>query len=714
MFLAALAILEGVWFVWFLLEPFPNFSSPARPDFCRLSLLVRAVPQVVPGVRWPETHLGRALDELRHVENLPARLPILLAAAFIAGSAIATGNLVLRGLRLRPSLDRRERLAVGFGLGTTSLGVATLIVGRMGLLHSWGIRLALAAPIVAELIARVREPGIVEVADSKTKPIPRSPWPAIGFVLVTGPFLLIMMLGAMLPAIDFDAIEYHLQGPKEYFQAGRIAFLPHNVYTSMPFSVEMLHLLGMEVVNDWWLGALVGQLLVAAFAPATAVMIGLTARRIGSSRAAWVAAVVYLTTPWVYRLAVLPYVEGPLCYFHAALLWAFTRGLRTQDSGLRTQEIRPGDDGLDSQSPVLSPQSSVLVGLLAGGAMATKYPGLISAVVPFSAWAVWASWRSRNWRIALGYAAGVALVMAPWLIKNVVDTGNPVYPLGYRVFGSRHWDPARDAQWSAAHGPKPIEAGALVRSVIEIAGRSDWQSPLYLALAPLAFLCRYSRRQTTLIGVYSVYLFLTWWTLTHRLDRFWLPILPPLAILAGLGSDWARSRTWTVFLTLILGAGIAMNAVFCSTALAALTDWMGDLATLRTSVPGQLNPALSRLEAELPTGSKTLLVGQAAVFHLDRPIVYNTVFNDETIETIVRGRSPEQAGEELRRLGISHVYVDWFEIDRYRSPGNYGYTPFVTPELFARLVDAGILNPPRRLGLRHELYEVTPAGPRPR
>ena len=28
----------------------------------------------------------------------------------------------------------------------------------------------------------------------------------------------------------------------------------------MPFGVEMLHLIGMEVVDDWWLGALVGQL----------------------------------------------------------------------------------------------------------------------------------------------------------------------------------------------------------------------------------------------------------------------------------------------------------------------------------------------------------------------------------------------------------------------------------------------------------------------
>ena len=102
--------------------------------------------------------------------------------------------------------------------------------------------------------------------------------------LVIAPFLVIMLLGAMLPAVDFDVLEYHLQGPKEYYQAGRIAFLPHNVYTNMPFGVEMLHLMGMEVLGDWWWGGLVGQLLVALFAPAAAVLIAAAAGRAGTPR----------------------------------------------------------------------------------------------------------------------------------------------------------------------------------------------------------------------------------------------------------------------------------------------------------------------------------------------------------------------------------------------------------------------------------------------
>ena len=108
-----------------------------------------------------------------------------------------------------------------------------------------------------------------------------------------------------------------------------------------------------------------------------------------------------------------------------------------------------------------------------------------------------------------------------------------------------------------------------------------------------------------------------------------------------------------------------------------------------------------------------MLVGQAAVFHLGRPIVYNTVFNEEAIEAIAKGKSPEEVGEGLRRLGVTHIYVDWHEIDRYRSPGNYGFTSFVTPELFNRLVEAGVLKAPRWLGSSQELFEVGPGRGKP-
>jgi hypothetical protein len=50
--------------------------------------------------------------------------------------------------------------------------------------------------------------------------------------------------------------------------------------------------------------------------------------------------------------------------------------------------------------------------------------------------------------------------------------------------------------------------------------------------------------------------------------------------------------------------------------------------------------------------------------------------------------------KKLADEGITHVYVCWREILRYRSPGNYGYTDFAAPERFAELEHLGILGKP--------------------
>jgi hypothetical protein len=688
---SSLASAELAWLFWFLIVPLRNANpvgTPTRSLMNRGWLLLKAFPEVIPDTRFRESYLGQALDELSHVENLPQRIPILLGAGLIAAAAIGIGDLVLRGLRLNRGLNPGERIALGFGLGTALLGVVTLIAGRLGWLNPWLIRAGLGLTASAGLLTAKPWHAVRRIRQ------PASWLPG----LVIAPFVLVMILGSMLPAIDFDSLEYHLQGPKEYFQAGQIAYLPHNVYTNMPFGVEMLHLLGMEVLNDWWWGALAGQLLVALFAPAAAMLIAATAYRAGSTRAAWIAAIVYLSTPWIYRLAVIAYVEGPLCFFHAALVWAAVVGAY---------------DKLIPRRPLWS-----LLGLLAGGAMSCKYPALISAVIPFGALALYDAWRRRSPALLLCYVAGWVVVIGPWLGKNVIDTGNPVYPLANTLFHGRHWNQARETKWVEAHGRRAVNAKELWDAVVDVAGRSDWQSPLYIALAPLALLRPGSRRLALALWGFVAYLFLSWWLLTHRLDRFWLPLLPSMAVLAGLGADWIRSRAWTILLGVILTITLMTNFTYLSTALAGLNEWTGDLMFLRRDMPRRLNPPLTAMDKELPDSARVLLVGQAAVFHINHRVDYNTVFNEETIETLAAGKTPEQFRLALEERHLTHIYVDWREIDRHRQPGGYGFTDFVTPARFADWVAAGILDQPRKVGLEQEpsgslvwprLYQIRPA-----
>ncbi|MDB5353053.1 MAG: hypothetical protein JWN86_4300, partial [Planctomycetota bacterium] len=632
-------------------------------------LVMSAIPEVVPGVTYAKSGLRQWVDNLRHVENLPQRGPIVLAALLIVAAGLGLGDLILRGLRVRSSLSWPEKISLTFGIGMIGLSLGTLILGRCGLLHPWIVRGVLL--VLAGNAGRFASGTAPRQTEGRAG--------AVGLVLITAPFLILMALAAMLPTIDFDAMEYHLQGPKEYYLRGKIAFLPHNVYTSMPFGVEMLHLLGMLVLGDWWRGALVGQLLIMIHAPMAAAMVGMAASRLASPRAGWFAAVIYLTTPWIFRLAALPYVEGPMLYYHAALIWGCTVALH----------------------PSLVRHWAIL-GLLAGGAMSCKYPALISAVIPFGLMAMC----TRSPKAVLGFALGVSVAIGPWLAKNIVDTGNPVYPLANKVFGGKPWSAARETKWQNVHGPRPPSWAALNDGLLDIAGRSDWQSALFIALGPLAFLRRESRKTAWILLSYVTYIFATWFLFTHRLDRFWLPVLPPLAILAGQGADWRRDRAWSIVLGLVTTVAIVTNFVYASTALTAFNEWTNSLVSLRTSVPKMLNKSLARLDTELPPGARPLLVGQAAVFHMNHEVVYNTVFDDEILETFARDRSAEDVRVSLIARGITHVYVEWPEIARHRKPGGYGYTDFIQPQVFARLVRAGVLEPMEPPGPDRELYRV--------
>jgi hypothetical protein len=122
------------------------------------------------------------------------------------------------------------------------------------------------------------------------------------------------------------------------------------------------------------------------------------------------------------------------------------------------------------------------------------------------------------------------------------------------------------------------------------------------------------------------------------------------------------------------------------------------LEALRTDVsdpaagqPGRVSAAHGYLNQNVPPGGAVLLVGDAQPFDLEMRTYYNTTFDDSVFEQLTRGRTAEERREPFRDRGITHVYVDWREIARYRSPGNYGFTDYVQPERFEELVADGIL-----------------------
>jgi hypothetical protein len=667
----------------------------------------------------------------------PQRIPILFVAGWMLAGVWGFGNLLLRTLKLRSHLRPLEKSIFAFGLGIS--GVSLLVLGT-GLLaqrvpgalsgETLGLSLFVFA-LVEFAVRRIPERSARQLSEQPASTSPGKPlrkrsesefdWSRLGEVLLRGQipfgllargivslttalFLVAMALGAMLPSRDFDVKEYHLQGPKEWFMNGSIEMLPHNVYTSFPFLTEMFHLLGMELSSDWYLGALAGKLVLMTFAPLTGLAVFAAADRLFDRKAAWAAMLIHLSTPWTYRISIIAYAEGGLTFFLMATVLAIIIRLQNQTDGTSF------DDGMDHPDTAPTGRLTLLIGLLAGSAMACKYPGLLSVVFPAAFVLLLLELKSpqaaplarRAAKMLIVFGVGCGITIGPWLLKNLYETGNPVYPLMNSVFHGIDWTPDLEANWKHAHGPPHYQPFDLLVKFYDVTLKSDWLSPLLFSLAPLALLTRWKRRVIGGLWLYVGFLFLSWWVLTHRLDRFWIPLIPVVALLAGGGVWWSTSRLWRYSAGTFVAFCVLFNLGFVTTGLCGPNMWLGDMEAVRDEAEGSAETVAYLNRMHLPTDAKILFVGEAQVFDVRFPLVYNTVFDISIFERWCSANEPgvpaadqkmkptEEIRQRLKAEGITHILVNWQEVLRYRT--TYGMTDFLAPWRFEYLQKEGILD----------------------
>jgi len=665
------------------------------------------------------------------------RLPLLAATAAILAIAAATGRLLLDAVYADRGLTRLEQIVFSMGVGLNVWSLHALAVGLMGQLQNRMILFLPALVVVPLAVWRWQAWSRLESSngrpghdpgggnDDPGNDDPGDDWPAWIRRLWIGccfPFAVLLVAEGMMPPWHFDTREYHLQVPKEWFRAGAVEFLPHNVYGNMPLGAEMHAVLGMAAMSGddaWWWGALVGKTVIASFAIWTALGLYATAARIASPTAAALAALAFLSTPWVVHVSVSGLIDGASAFYfllagYALVLWR--QAVAEQGSG---------DDAAREAGVRRTAFGRLLLsGFCAGAAVACKYPALLFLVVPLLLLLViHRSWGSRRWRDAMVFLLAVVCASGLWFAKNAVLTGNPTYPLLYEVFGGETRTAEKAEQWSRAHRtPQNADGqrfsfGQFRQSALQLVLESDFLSPL---LWPLALVGLFTWRRHPLVRAivgFAVFVFVCWWTVTHRVDRFLLPLLPPMCLLAGLSVGWSSTRLWRTGVFGLTIFAIVLNGLMVSSRVTADNRFLVSLSDLRRDVahesdPGwtRVHPAITWLNEHVEPGHRVLLVGEAQVFDLAVPALYNTCFDDCVFERLMQGRSAEERRAALLEHRISHVLVNWHELDRYREPGNYGYSDYVTRQLVRdELVRGEGLLRPVDLGLdpdNSELFEV--------
>lgn len=652
--------------------------------------------------------------------------PVAVVMVMLA-IACLVGHLTLDACRVTRHLDRLETVVLSVGVGLHALSLFTLVVGLMGQLRQpvWFVMFGVLT--VAGYVWRFRHgggllSGIIgrgtrarsRVTDAsmdregRVRELGRAtPWWSPRWWCAVVPFALVLCAGALLPPLDFDVLEYHLQVPKEWHLQGRVTFLPHNVYGNMPLGGEMLAATAMALMPgefSWWWGALAGKLAMATFTLLTTALLLAAGRRWFSRRAGVIAALLYISTAWVHVVSQNGLNEAVVgfylfaCFFVIRIWWDVDASRGGRSAGL-----------------------VVLAGLLAGAAVACKYTSVVLVVLPALVAVAWRS-RPRCLRDCLMLLLAVAAACGLWLGKNWYFTGNPTYPLLYRVMGGETRTAEKDAQWRQAHQVPRDSCGRRYgprqawQATLGVLGGSVWQNPLIVPFATLLVLRRDSR-SVQLYWLTLLFMFLVvWWAATHRLERFWVPTIPIMALLAAGGATWSSAWSWQRAASIVLGVGLVANFIFIVAPRPQIADnrYFVSLEQLRddprmTFPPDAYAPVAFRyLEEHVPAGSRALVVGNAAVFPLQVQVLYNTCFDDCTFENLFRDRTAQQRRTLLVERGISHIYIDWAELGRYRQPGNYGYSPYVTRELVhgELVAQQRLLRPVNVPGLEPELGEV--------
>ncbi len=338
---------------------------------------------------------------------------------------------------------------------------------------------------------------------------------------LTGALLLSTLPLALAPPHKFDALVYHLTLPLYYLKTGRIVYWPGNIFWGQPQVGHLSYLLAMRfggTLAATAFGWLVG--LVALLG-----LWGCVARPLGP-RVAWVAVAALLGGYSLAASLAWGYVDWHTVLFGWAALAALLFWLEER-----------------------KPKGLLLAGALAGFAVGVKYTA--GVVLLGGAALILMERRVHRWADLLRYLAAAALAVFPYLLKNFLATGNPLYPFGFPAgemssvrLGLYQGQPIEGNLWDLFLLPlRATLFGVENATLTGWPGYNSSLGPLLLGLAPLALLWRgnddhWGRVRT--VGLFALPGLLAWGVgsrLSGHLLRthLYFALFPAFAILAGYG-----------------------------------------------------------------------------------------------------------------------------------------------------------------------------------
>jgi hypothetical protein len=661
-------------------------SGKPRPPSRLLLTLAAVWAAVIAGI-WLALHSPFQIEFPLYSADVNARIAgslggflldcVLLALCTLASWALGDA-LLTRLWRSYFSAGERFVFAVGLGLGANiMLILGGGVLGGVNPVAAYvllGIELTLAVWLYGRKLPQARTQFRQSLSNWRTDAANWEKWVAwwlAGCCLLTA-FM------TFAPPLGWDALMYHLEAPRLYIQAGRIEALPRIGQASFPFGAEMLFLWGMLLRSEG-LGQSFSWLYGVLSIPACIIF----ARRffgqwgaVRARQAGILAAALYLSAYHVWLLMTWAYTDLMLAFYALLALHAILIAIENTTTGTNTAWL------------------GLLAGIMAGLSCGGKYTAITGAAGAMLGALVYAGLSrprpgyGKLIQAGVFYTIGGTLSFAPWLIRNILWSGNPVAPL---FGGIRGWAELEIRLLAGSDGGVPLTPDVILGRPFQmvLTGNNGntfnaTVSPLWLALAPLGIWAAF-RLKVVASAWLAVGITYIGWLAGIRLSaaadhtRILISTFPLLALITAAGLFEFLNLPFKRPTQVLRGVSTGVIGLYLAAAMLVISlfvvannplQYHAGLQTRSEWLSAQLSGhylLASSLNGSTPANSVIFMACEPRAYYFERKTYPDHNFCGQLLYYAERFPTAPELHAALRRDGMTHFLINWRLLDSIES-----------------------------------------------
>ena len=581
----------------------------------------------------------------------------LVVSLLIILVGFGLGKTILLRFQIR-TFSATEEFVLGTGLGLGTLSIEILLLGLLEQLTPlWlGVLLCLNLFIghkhVLTAVGSIPRIGVVLLHEWRTL----TNFERVLIVIIF-PIAIMTLIQSMTPPWAYDALMYHLEGPRQFLSSERITSYTNQWWLNFPFGIEMLFTLGMALGND-----IVPKILHFSLGCLFLGTAFVFADQQFGNRSGWLSVAILLGIPILPIWGSIANIDYGWAAFEVLTIFAIIKWIDNR-----------------------SAKWLILGGLYGGFALSTKYLA-IGGFFVLIVLIIYCSRRdphSRIIRYCFTFVTPALLIASPWYLKNWISLGDPVFPF---LLGGNQLNIQRMRMLVSS-----------INSFVTFESMADWillpirlysNPELFSEISPsqsqpsllFALILLYPLVQhlsiTSMIVILSLMHILLWVftlpNLRYLLPTYFLLSLVSTYMLSKLGS--IRIRRITLILPLRIFVLFHLLASLFIQIGFFVQNRPYDVITgreTRSEFLGRMIPtfnAVSFVMEHLPPESTLLSTGDGRLYYCGSYCLQNDD-QFQWVQLINESSSAEEFEAQMKEVGATHLLISSQDIDYFLKHG---------------------------------------------